>query len=108
MSGMTEPLGPFQEIWDAWNEAHIDTDVQSLEDFHRVFEAQFKELSQHFTQGDERRAAFEAVDIISVALTVLRWLKLEPTEIALLARQRARERMKGQVNEILAKYGMAE
>lgn len=101
-----EPLGPFQPIWNAWNDAAIGAERQTIDDFRGVIEAQFVELNEHLDAGDRQRAAFEAIDIISVALTILRWLDLTPDEIATLAEHRARERMQGQVNQILKKYNM--
>jgi hypothetical protein len=101
---MTGPLGPFQDIWDAWDEVDKDIKSQSLAHFSQVMEAQFVELTEHLDNGDRQRAALEAIDAISVALTMLRWLDFMPKEIAALAQHRAATRMRGRAKEILDKY----
>jgi len=101
---MTESLGPFQGIWDAWDEVDADIKAQSLSHFVTVTEAQFVELAEHLDEGDRERAALEAIDIISVSLTMLRWLNYVPEEIAGLARFRAATRMQGKARKIFGKY----
>ena len=99
-----QPLGPFQEIWDAWGEVDKEVKAHSVADFRQIIEVQIDEMAEHLANGDRKRAAYEVVDIISVALTMMRWLDLRPTEIATLAEQRAHDRMKGQVVEIMRRY----
>ena len=99
-----EPLGPFQEIWEAWEEAGAEIAAKPLSHFRRATDIQFDELEQHLAAGDTEAAAREAVDLISVALNTLRQLGCQPDEIAEIARKRARQRMSGQALAILAKY----
>ena len=105
MQGMqTAPLGPFQEIWEAWEEAREEIAGKPLSHFRRAADIQFDELECHLAHGNLDAAAREAVDLISVALNTLRWLDFRPDEIAETARMRARYRMSGQAQAILAKY----
>jgi hypothetical protein len=101
---MDEELGPFQEIWDAWDEAHGRVRNKPLPHYQRALEIQFEELEGHLRADDHDRASREAIDIISVALNLLRWLGHQPPEINDLARSRADQRMKGQAHQILDKY----
>ena len=98
------PLGPFQEIWDAWDEAGAELAGKPLTHFRRATEIQFDEIDRHLAEDNADAAAREAVDLISVALNTLRRLGYQPDQIAEIARMRARQRMKGQAQEILAKY----
>jgi hypothetical protein len=103
-SATGSPLGPFQDIWDAWEEAGPEIKDKPLGHFKRAIEIQFDELEAHRKKGDRDAAAREIVDIISIALNTLRWLSYEPEEIGEIARMRASKRMKGQARAILAKY----
>ncbi|MFI2203579.1 hypothetical protein ACH47Z_22935 [Streptomyces sp. NPDC020192] len=100
----TEELGPFQDIWDAWQEAHDEVTRKPLSHFRRATDIQFDELEEHLAAGDTEAAAREMVDIVSIALNTMRWLGLTPEEIGEIARARAEHRMKGQAHQILAKY----
>ena len=97
-------LGPFQEIWHAWDEAHAEITRKPLSHFRRAVDIQFDELESHLAAGDRDAAAREAVDVISIALNTLRWLNYKPEEIEDLVRKRAERRMKGQALAILDKY----
>lgn len=97
-------LGPFQEIWQAWDEAHAEMTRKPLSHFRRAVDIQFDELEGHLAEGDRDAAAREAVDVISIALNTLRWLDLKPDQIEGLVRDRAERRMKGQALAILDKY----
>lgn len=97
-------LGPFQGIWQAWDEAHDDVARKPPEHFRIATEHQFKEIDSHLADGDQKAAAREAIDIVSIALNFLRTLGYDPAEIAELARNRADQRMRGQVHKILEKY----
>ncbi|MDX2548939.1 hypothetical protein ACOT81_25185 [Streptomyces sp. WI04-05B] len=101
---MEEQLGPFQDIWDAWQEAHDEIARKPLSHFRRATDIQFDELQEHLDAGDREAAAREVVDIMSVALNVMRWLGHTPAEIGEITRARAEHRMKGQASQILAKY----
>ncbi|MET8449935.1 hypothetical protein [Streptomyces sp. NPDC005209] len=101
---MEEELGPFQDIWDAWQEVHDEVADKPLSHFRRATDIQFDELEEHLAVGDRDAAAREVVDIISIALNTMRWLGHTPAEIAEIARARAEHRMKGQAAQILAKY----
>jgi len=98
------PLGPFQEIWEAWEEVKVEISGKPLTHFRRAAEIQFDEIDRHLAEDNKAAAAREAIDLISVALTTLRRLGYEPAEIAEIARMRARQRMRGQTQAILAKY----
>jgi hypothetical protein len=106
VSGSTPaaPLGPFQEIWEAWEEAAAEITGKPLSHFRRATEIQFDEIQRHLAESNRDAAAREAIDLISVALNTLRQLGYQPDEIAEIARMRARQRMKGQAHAILAKY----
>ena len=97
-------LGPFQEIWQAWDEAHAEMTRKPLSHFRRAVDIQFDELEGHLAAGDRDAAAREAVDVISIALNTLRWLDFKPDQIKDLVRERAERRMKGQALAILDKY----
>lgn len=122
---MTDPLGPFQEFWEAWNEVDEEIRAKRFTHFPRAVEIQFEEMREHLANGaatrevdqltfaevrehlsddDRRAAAREVVDVISIALNTLRWLRYEPEEIAQIARDRADRRMRAQTHEILDKY----
>lgn len=97
-------LGPFQDMWDAWEEVRGELLSKPLSHYRRATEIQFDELDEHLAVDDRAAAAREATDIISIALNVLRWLEYTPAEISDIARSRAAERMQGQTPEILEKY----
>ncbi|MGA5146917.1 hypothetical protein ACPCSF_18030 [Streptomyces griseoincarnatus] len=101
---MMEPLGPFQDIWDAWIEAEYDISQKPLLHFERATQIQFEELREHLARGDHEAAARELIDVVSIALNHLRNLGFTPDEIAELAKSRARYRMQGQAKTILEKY----
>jgi len=101
---MDAPLGPFQEIWEAWEEAHAEITDKPISHFRIATDLQFDELCEHLANGDRDAAAREAVDIISIALNVLRWLGHTPEEIGVIADLRAKRRLKGQSLAILEKY----
>lgn len=101
---MTKPLGPFQDIWDAWIEAEQEISQKPLSHFERATLIQFEELREHLAHGDREAAARELIDVVSVALNHLRNLGFTPEEIAELAKSRAHDRMQGQAKTILEKY----
>lgn len=101
---MAEQLGPFQAIWEAWDEAHDEVTRKPLSHFRRAVEIQFDELEEHLRVNDRDAASREATDIISIALNLLRWLGYQPEEIDEIARSRAERRMSGQALAILEKY----
>ncbi|MEV4316517.1 hypothetical protein [Actinocrispum sp. NPDC049592] len=100
----TRDLGPFQDIWDAWDEAHQQVTAKPLKHFEAAAGHQFTELRAHLASGDRDAAANEAIDVISIGLNVLRWLDYRPDEIAAAARARAGRRMRGRTLAILEKY----
>ncbi|ARQ69934.1 hypothetical protein [Streptomyces marincola] len=104
---MDEDLGPFQPLWVAWDEAHQSLLNEPLLHFRRASDAQFDELEQHLAAENRDAAVREAVDMISVALNVMRWLGCDPNEIATAARERAEQRIVGQTAEILEKYSVS-
>jgi hypothetical protein len=99
-----DQLGPFQDIWDAWDEVDGKIRAKPLEHFEVAVQHQFGELRQHLDDGDKPAAAREAMDVISIGLNMLRWLSYEPAQIAEVARSRAEHRMSGQTSAILDKY----
>jgi len=99
-----DPLGPFQDIWDSWEEVRLEISRKPLHHFRRAIEIQFDELEEHLASGDRDAAAREAIDMISIALNTMRWLDCDSAEIAEIARMRARQRMMGQARSILGKY----
>ncbi|MFD4725796.1 hypothetical protein ACFWNW_12035 [Streptomyces seoulensis] len=101
---MPDELGPFQGMWEAWDEAHDEITRKPLSHFRRTADIQFDEIERHLAMGDGEGAAREVADIISVALNVMRWLGHTPEEIAEIVRSRAELRMKGQTLAILDKY----
>jgi hypothetical protein len=98
------PLGPFQDFWQVWDESHDVMVKKDLEHFRYAFDLQFKELGNHLSADNTRAAANEAADIISIGLNLMRRLGYTPEEVAVIARDRAEKRMKGQTREILEKY----
>ncbi len=98
------PLGPFQDIWDAWEEVRPEIAAKPLHHFRRAIEIQFDELEGHLARENRDAAAREVIDMISIALNAMRWLDYDPAEIAEIARMRARQRMKDQARSILDKY----
>ncbi|MFF7081253.1 hypothetical protein [Streptomyces lavendulae] len=101
---MENELGPFQQMWDAWEEAGDELARKPLSHFRRATDIQFDELEGHLARGDREAAAREVADIISIALNTMRWLGHAPAEISEIARSRAGDRMNGQAHAILAKY----
>ncbi|MFF0745167.1 hypothetical protein ACFYVL_32675 [Streptomyces sp. NPDC004111] len=101
---MADELGPFQGMWEAWDEAHDEVTHKPLAHFRRAADIQFDELEEHLAAGDSKAAAREVADIISIAINTMRWLGHTPEEIAEIARDRAEQRMKGQASAILDKY----
>jgi hypothetical protein len=101
---MVDQLGPFQDIWEAWDEARDELSRKPISHFRQAVELQFDELEQHRRAGKHDKAAREAIDIISIALNLLRMLGYQPDEVADLARARARDRMSGKALDILRKY----
>jgi hypothetical protein len=101
---MANQLGPFQDIWEAWEEARKEICDKDVDHFETAVAVQFDELKQHLADGKREKAAREAIDMISIALNLLRRLKYGPEEIASLAKARAHDRMKGKTLDILRKY----
>src|ERR1700761_760872 len=101
---MDDRLGPFQELWNAWGEAKSEISEKPISHFRRAIEIQFDEIDLHLAVNRHDAAVREVVDIISVALNLMRRLGCTPEEIADVARLRAERRMKGQTLEILKKY----
>ncbi|CAL9522600.1 hypothetical protein SUDANB21_03880 [Streptomyces sp. enrichment culture] len=99
-----EPLGPFQDIWDAWIEVEHAISRKPLSHFERATQIQFEELREHLAHGDREAAARELIDVVSIALNHLRNLGFTPDEIAELGKNRAHQRMQGQAKAILEKY----
>jgi hypothetical protein len=99
-----DPLGPFQDIWKAWDEARDEICGKGVGHFERAVMIQFEELKEHLAEGKREKAAREAIDVISIALNLLRNMEYEPEEIATLAKARAHDRMQGKAREILQKY----
>jgi hypothetical protein len=97
-------LGPFQGMWEAWEEASEEILDKPIEHFRRATDIQFDELEEHLKNENPEAAAREAIDIISIALNLLRNLGHTPADISRIAQSRATRRMKGQALEILDKY----
>ena len=104
MRTMADQLGPFQDIWEAWDEARDEICGKDIDHFQKAVAHQFVELKQHLKDHKREKAAHEAIDIISIALNLLRRLDYRPEQIADLARTRAHDRMKGKVLDILRTY----
>ncbi|WP_125728182.1 hypothetical protein [Kibdelosporangium aridum] len=100
----TSQLGAFQDIWDAWDESDADIKAKPLRHFETAVDEQFVELRRHLHANEPDRAANEAVDIISIALNLLRNLGHGPEDVATLVTARAQNRMRGQTRAILDKY----
>jgi hypothetical protein len=100
----TNQLGAFQDIWDAWDESDDEIKAKPLQHFEVAVREQFTELRQHLVDREPGRAANEAVDIISIALNLLRNLGHDPDAVAALVTARAHNRMRGQTRAILDKY----
>lgn len=101
---MTDQLGPFQGMWDAWIEVQEEIGRKPISHFERAAQIQFDELKAHLAAGNRDAAAREMADVISIALNALRKLGFTPEEISEIARDRAERRMKGQAQAILDKY----
>ena len=101
---MDDRLGPFHELWNAWDEADAEISEKPISHFRRATEIQFDEIDRHLADNRHDAAVREVVDIISVALNLMRRLGCTPEEIADVVRLRAERRMKGQTLEILKKY----
>ncbi len=101
---MSDELGPFQGVWDAWIEVQEQIEHKPISHFERAVQIQFEELKDHLAEDDREAAAREMVDVISIALNALRKLGFSPKEVAEIARSRAENRMTGQAQKILDKY----
>ncbi|MBL7498889.1 hypothetical protein I6A84_41000 [Frankia sp. CNm7] len=99
-----EDLGPFQPLWDAWEESHREITEKPLSHFRRVLEIQFDEMEAHLASDNRKGAEYEVIDLISVALNLMRWLGNDPASIGELARSRAENRMRNRTAAILDKY----
>ena len=97
-------LGPFQNLWDAWEEAREELLSKPLSYFREATDIHFDELAQYLDKGEHGAAVGKATDIIGVALNLMRKLGYTPAEISQIARARAIQRMKGQTPQILDKY----
>ena len=95
-----EPLGPFQDIWDAWDPVDARVIKQPASHFPAVIQLQLNEAAAESINSRGK----EVVDIISVSLNWLRWLGYSPAEVADLVRARADDRYVGKVEAILDKY----
>ncbi|OHV50445.1 hypothetical protein BCD48_10570 [Pseudofrankia sp. BMG5.36] len=65
---------------------------------------QFDEIEAHLESSNRRGAECEVIDMISVAINLMRWLGNGPEGIGELARSRAEHRMKNRTASILEKY----
>ncbi|MCP3017175.1 hypothetical protein NGM33_27970 [Nocardiopsis dassonvillei] len=101
---MNDELGPFQNIWNAWNEADEEIKSKPLSHFRRATDIQFDEIENHLKNDDREAMARELVDIISISLNAMRWLGYSPEEINRITMSRAKFRMEGQALSILDKY----
>ncbi|UOX92448.1 hypothetical protein MUY14_18160 [Amycolatopsis sp. FBCC-B4732] len=97
-------LGPFQAMWRAWDAVDEELKAKPLGHFERSIEIQFEEMREHLAAGDRDAAVREAVDVVSIGLNCLRWMGLDPTEVAEAVRSRTDTRMQGKTHEILDKY----
>ncbi|MFJ1758719.1 hypothetical protein ACIOD2_00280 [Amycolatopsis sp. NPDC088138] len=97
-------LGPFQAMWRAWDEVDDELKAKPLAHFERSVAIQFEELRDHLAAGDREAAVREAVDVVSIGLNCLRWLGLDPAQVAEAAQSRTTNRMQGRAREILDKY----
>lgn len=104
MTTMADVLGPFQDFWDAWSEVDEEIKGKKLPHFSRAVQIQYDEMQEHLDRDDLAAAAREAADVISIALNTMRWLGLQPGDIAKIAQARAEDRMRGQTHAILDKY----
>ncbi|MBT8225304.1 MAG: hypothetical protein KJO75_07370 [Dactylosporangium sp.] len=97
-------LGPFQPIWNAWDVADGEVRELPLAHFREALRRQVEEMQEHLDNGRPDAAANEGIDMISIALNVLRWLGRNPEDIGRIAEERARKRLEGQTAAILEKY----
>jgi len=93
-------LGPFQDIWDAWDEVHNRLMVQPETHFTSTILTQLEEAE---AEPRDTRAK-EVIDIISVSLNWLRWLGYGPEMVAQAVQDRAAKRYVGQGEAIFEKY----
>ncbi|WP_370943015.1 hypothetical protein AB5J62_28605 [Amycolatopsis sp. cg5] len=100
----TETLGPFQPLWTAWNQADKEVKAKPIEHFEVATTVQFKELRTHLGNKNDKAAANEVIDVISIALNLMRNLGYTPEEVAEIARERAELRMHDKTLGILDKY----
>ncbi|MFD8496834.1 hypothetical protein [Amycolatopsis sp. NPDC059657] len=100
----TETLGPFQPLWTAWNEADSEVKAKPIRHFKVATDVQFEELETHLRNKNDKAAANEVIDVISIALNLMRKLGYTPEEVAEIARGRAERRMHEQALGILDKY----
>ncbi len=84
----------------------MDQEIKNkpIEHFRRAIDIQFDELEEHLRNDDRTRARREAMDVISIALNLLRQLNCTPDDIEKIARDRAASRMHGRARSILDKY----
>lgn len=101
---LTATLGPFQAMWDACVETHEELNRKPLSYFRRTADDHFEELARHWRAGDQLAAARKAIDVINVALKLMRRFDHTPAQVGEIARLRAIQRMKGQTQQILDKY----
>lgn len=84
-------LGAFQDLWDAWDEAHDVMMTKDFDHFENAYNKQIEEIKDHLEKGLERKALNEVVDIISITLNLMRNRGLAPPDVVKLVHDRVDE-----------------
>jgi hypothetical protein len=82
------PLGPFQGLWQAWDETpdvKLEKDIGHLR---HALEVQVDELEAQLYAGNSHAAAAEALGCVSAVLNLLCRMGYTPHQIAEIARHR--------------------
>ena len=99
---MEAVLGPFQDIWDAWEPVNERTMRQPVDHFDVSLRMQLDEIEVEDPKSI--RTTKEIIDIISLALNWMRWQGHTPGSIAALVKWRAETRYAPDPNAIFEKY----
>ena len=76
------PLGPLQDVWDAWTPMQDFVDGIPYVYFENVLRIQLNEIEDHHNAGEQDKIDKEIVDIMSVCLNWFRSRGLSDQDVA--------------------------
>ena len=94
-------LGVLEDMWDAWTPIQHIQKGFTFSRYYQLMEWQFDEFFTHIKEGKQGKAANEVVDMISIALNLLRRLGLDHKQVEEVIRNRIWTRYVGQTERIM-------